>query len=131
MSHTIQMRDSPHLISPRGHYSHTTTHAGVVYLSGQLPLTGNGEVLAGEPFAVQARQVLDNLDSCLIAAGTTRDRLLSVTIYVTDMANWPQFDAIYSEWLGAHRPARAVAGASCLHYDAAVEVQAVAALPQL
>lgn len=129
MPHTLHLHDSPDLISPQGHYSHTTTYAGVAYLSGQLPVTATGEVLAGEPFAAQARLVLANLDRCLAAAGTSRDRLLSVTVYVTEMADWPQFDAIYSEWLGTHRPARAVAGASSLHYGAAVEVQAVAALP--
>ncbi len=123
----IRLCDSPDLISPRGHCSHTATHAGVVHVSGQLPVTADGEVLADRPFAVQAGMVLDNLDSCLAAAGTSRDRPLSVTVYVTDMASWHEFDTIYTEWLGTHRPSRAVVGSSSLHYGAALEVQAVAA----
>ncbi|WP_405386312.1 RidA family protein [Streptomyces sp. NBC_01102] len=123
----IQLRDSADLVPPRGHYAHTATHAGVVYVSGQLPVTPEGVAITDAPFAVQARQTLDNLDNCLVAAGTSRDRLLAVTVYVSNMADWPEFDALYAEWIGAHRPSRAVAGVSRLHYGAAVEVQAVAA----
>ncbi|MHC5557892.1 RidA family protein [Kocuria sp. U4B] len=127
-STTIELRDSPELIEPLGHYSHLAIHAGLAYISGQLPLDADGTPLADHPFETQARQVLHNLDRCLARAGTDRTRLVSVTVYITDLAQWPAFDAIYAEWVGAHRPARAVAGASDLHYGAAVEVQAIAAL---
>lgn len=123
---TMNLRNAPTLISPRGHYSHTATHRGVVYVSGQLPITAEGEMLSGKPFPVQAQQALDNLDQCLQAAGTTREHLLSVTVYVTDMEDWPHFDTVYAQWIGEHRPARAVAGANNLHYGVAVEIQAVA-----
>lgn len=72
--------------------------------------------------------MLSNLDACLATAGTSRDKLISVTVYVTDIGDWPAFDQVYKEWLGASRPARAVAGARELHYGSAVEVHAVAAL---
>jgi reactive intermediate/imine deaminase len=124
----IELRDSPDLIKPLGHYSHLAIHGGLAYISGQLPLDDEGTPLADQPFEAQARQVLRNLDRSLAAAGTDRTRLVSVTVYVTDVAQWPAFDAIYAQWVGAHRPARAVAGASDLHYGSAVEVQAIAAL---
>jgi len=123
----IDLRNSPELPPPGGHYSHTARHGGLVFVSGQLPITGDGTKLTGEPFAVQAKQVLANVDACLAAAETSRDRLLSVTVYVTDMADWPEFDRLYRDWLGEHRPARAVAGSSTLHFGAAIEVQAIAA----
>lgn len=125
---TIELRDSPDLIKPLGHYSHLAIHAGLAYISGQLPLDAEGTPLTTEPFETQTRQVLHNLDRCLAAAGTDRTRLLSVTVYITDLAQWPAFDTLYAEWIGAHRPARAVAGVKDLHYGAAVEVQAIAAL---
>ncbi|MFE5211978.1 RidA family protein [Streptomyces sp. NPDC056600] len=125
---SIDRFDSPQLASPGGHYSHIVTHRGVAYISGQLPVTPGGTPLCGEPFEIQARQVLSNLDACLATAGTNRGKLLSVTVYVTDMGDWPAFDQVYKEWLGPGRPARAVAGASELHYGSAVEVHAVAAL---
>lgn len=122
----VTVRNSPDLQTPLGGYSHVATHAGVAYLSGQLPVTPEGVVLAGESFEVQTRQVLANLDACLQAAGSSRDKLLLVTVFVTDMAHWATFDDLYRAWLGGHRPARAVAGASTLHYGAAIEIQATA-----
>lgn len=125
----ISLRDSPELIAPLGHYSHVAVHAGVAYISGQLPIDRQGTPLADQPFVVQAKQVLDNLDQCLKTAGTDRTHLLQVTVYVTDIAQWPTFDGLYREWIGAHKPSRAVAGASELHYGSAVEVQATASTP--
>lgn len=125
---SIDTFDSPRLTPPAGHYSHLATHRGVAYLSGQLPVAPDGTRLAGEPFEVQARQVLSNLDACLATAGTSRERLISVTVYVTEIGDWPAFDQVYEEWLGASRPARAVAAVRELHYGSAVEVHAIAAL---
>jgi 2-iminobutanoate/2-iminopropanoate deaminase len=122
----IVLRDSPGLVAPRGHYAHVAVHGSIAYISGQLPLDAAGTPLADERFEVQVRQVLSNLDDCLRTAGSSRDRLLSVTVYVTDISCWPAFDAEYERWLGTHRPARAVAAVRDLHYGAAVEVQAIA-----
>jgi 2-iminobutanoate/2-iminopropanoate deaminase len=74
------------------------------------------------------QQVLSNLHDCLVTAGSSREQLLSVTVYVTDIDQWPAFDAAYAQWLGTDRPSRAVARVADLHYGAAVEVQAVAAI---
>ncbi|MFF5264890.1 RidA family protein [Actinomadura viridis] len=127
-SDTMHLRNSPELIQPLGHYSHVAIHGGLAYVSGQLPMDRHGTALSDQAFDVQVRQVLDNLDRCLITAGTDRSRLVTVTVYITDIDRWPEFDAIYADWIGRHRPARAVAGASRLHHGAAVEVQAAAAL---
>ncbi len=123
----IDLRNSPGLIAPLGHYSHVAVHAGVAYISGQLPLDPTGTPLADQPFDTQVQQVLSNLHDCLITAGSSREQLLSVTVYVTDIDQWPAFDAAYAQWIGTHRPSRAVACVADLHYGAAVEVQAVAA----
>lgn len=55
---------------PAGHYSPSCTANGTVYISGQLPIAFSGESLAGESFARQVRQVLDNLDACLAGAAS-------------------------------------------------------------
>lgn len=122
----ITYRNSATLPSPVGHYSHVCIGAGLVHVSGQLPMDALGRPLSGEPFEVQARQVLDNLDACLRAAGVSRGHLLQVRIYVTDISLWNRFNAIYAEWIGDHRPARAVAGVASLHYGAAIEIEATA-----
>ncbi|GKX59734.1 RidA family protein [Leminorella grimontii] len=120
--------NSPELSTPGGHYSHACVHGNTVYLSGQLPVDPDGNVLADRPFAEQASQVLFNIDATLRAAGSGRDRLIQVRIFITDMAQWPEFNRIYAEWIGAHRPARIVAGVSELHFGSALEVEAVAGI---
>lgn len=52
----IRLSDSPELVAPLGHYSHTTIHGGIVYIAGQPPLAADGASLAGEPFEYQVRR---------------------------------------------------------------------------
>lgn len=111
---------------PAGHYSASCTANGMVYVSGQLPITFSGQKLSEAPFERQAQQVLDNLDACLAGAGTSRGKLVQVRVYITDMTQWPAFNKIYADWIGDCRPARAVAGVTELHFGLAVEVEAVA-----
>jgi reactive intermediate/imine deaminase len=111
---------------PAGHYSHAAAGAGLVFVAGQLPVTPDGRKLAGEPFELQARQVLANVQAALESAGTTVSQLLQVRVYLTDIEQWGPFDTIYAEWAGAHRPARAVVPVPALHFGLMIEVEAVA-----
>jgi len=124
----IQLINAQGLIAPLGHYSHVSIGAGVAYISGQLPLTPEGTPISDRSFADQVAQTLANLGACLATVGLDRADLLQVRIYVTDVDNWREFDELYSAWMGDHRPARAVAGVSQLHYGAALEIEAVALL---
>jgi reactive intermediate/imine deaminase len=111
---------------PGGHYSHGTVANGFVFVSGQLPITRSGEKLADASFAVQARQVLANVEAVLKACGSGIDRLVQVRVYVASMDDWPEFNAIYAEWAGASRPSRAVVPTGALHYGLKIEIEAVA-----
>jgi reactive intermediate/imine deaminase len=111
---------------PGGHYSHSVTAGGMVFVSGQLPIAPDGRKLDTAPFEEQARQVLDNVAQALAAAGSSIDRLVQVRVYVTDIATWPAFNALYAAWAGAARPARAVVPVPQLHYGFKIEVEAVA-----
>ena len=124
----ITLKNSPDMFPPVGHYSHIARHGGLAFVSGQLPIAPDGTPLTSKPFHAQAEQVLRNLDACLATAGSSRDCLVSVTVYVADIENWPEFDRLYAAWLGGHRPSRAIASTSALHYGSAVEVHAVAAV---
>jgi reactive intermediate/imine deaminase len=99
---------------------------GFVFVSGQLPIAPDGEKLNEAPFAAQARQVLDNVAQALAGAGSGIDKLVQVRVYDTDIASWPEFNAIYAQWAGAARPARAVVPVPQLHYGFKIEVEAVA-----
>ena len=57
--------NSPNMAAPGGHYSHATLAQGLVFVSGQLPITPAGEKLSDAPFEQQARQVLDNVAAAI------------------------------------------------------------------
>lgn len=122
----ISCVDSQDISAPLGHYSHVCMAAGLAFISGQLPLDECGRSMSEEPFEVQADRVLRNIDACLHAVGGARADLVQVRVYITRMEDWPAFNAVYADWIGEHKPARAVAQSPSLHYGAAVEVEAVA-----
>jgi 2-iminobutanoate/2-iminopropanoate deaminase len=123
---TIQRINPDTLAAPGGHYSHAVVAGGLVFVSGQLPITPAGEKLIQSSFEDQARQVLANVAAALTAAGTGIAQLVQVRVYVTDMAHWPAFNQIYAGWAGDCRPARAVVPVPLLHHGFLVEVEAVA-----
>jgi reactive intermediate/imine deaminase len=112
----------------RGHYSQAIAHAGLLYVSGQLPLDPTDPERRLEGFDGQARQVLANVIAIVEAAGSSRDLILKTTVYVAGIEHWPRFNAIYAEMMGQHRPARTVVPVTALHYGYLVEMDAVAAL---
>jgi 2-iminobutanoate/2-iminopropanoate deaminase len=113
--------------TPAGHYSQAIEHGGLVFVAGQLPIDPADRERAPGDVDEQTEQVLRNVEAILVAAGSGLDRLLSVTIYVTDIAFWPRVNAVYARVLGEHRPARAVVPVPTLHHGYAIEVQAIAA----
>jgi 2-iminobutanoate/2-iminopropanoate deaminase len=109
---------------PRGHYSQAVTANGFVFVAGQLPLGSDDAVPEG--IEAQTRQALGNVSDVLEAAGSGLHKLVSVTVYVTDIADWPVVNRIYAEMLGDHRPARTVAVSPQLHFGCLLEIQAIA-----
>ena len=126
MASDITLTYSTTMAAPGGHYSHAVTGNGFVFVSGQLPIAPDGSKLNEAPFEKQAQQVLDNVASALTGAGSAVERLVQVRVYVTDIASWPAFNAIYAKWIGASRPARAVVPVPELHYGFKIEIEAVA-----
>ena len=120
---TILSREVP---APAGHYSQAVAYKDLVFVSGQLAPRPDGSHTADEPFAVQARQALANLLAVLAAAGSGPGDVLKVTAYLVGSAHWPEFNAIYAEIFGSHRPARAVVPVPELHYGYLIEIEAVA-----
>ncbi|MEL6925188.1 MAG: Rid family detoxifying hydrolase, partial [Bacteroidota bacterium] len=113
---------------PAGHYSQAMIHNDVVYVAGQLPITPEGKKLITASLADQTMQVLQNLEAILKAAGSSPQHTLSVTIYITDVANWGTVNEVYTRFFGDHKPARAIVPIKELHYGLQIEVQAIAAV---
>ena len=126
MAGKLEVIHTAQAAAPGGHYSQAIAHAGVVYVSGQLPVRANGEHSADQPFEVQAAIALDNLVAILKQAGLSPHDLPSVTVYVVGIDHWPAFDRLYATCLGDHRPARAVVPVPVLHHGYLIEIAAVA-----
>ena len=124
----MKMVSSPDAPTARGHYSQAVVHNGLVYVAGQLPLVPGEAEKKLATFEEQARRVIDNVLAILEAAGSGAELILKSTVYITDVAHWPAFNAIYAEKLGAHKPARTVVPVAALHYGYLVEMDAIAAL---
>lgn len=110
----------------RGHYAQAVVHGEWVYVSGQLPVAPDGPLPVDAPFAQQAQQVLDNVQAILQASGSNPSHIVKANVYVTDIACWPQFDALYAQWLGPHRPARCVVPVPTLHHGYLIEMDVIA-----
>ena len=125
-SQTIRSIETDQAPPPGGHYSQAVVANGFVFVSGQLPIKPGGghEIPAG--IEAQTRQALSNVDAILRAANSSLDRVVSVTVYVTDIENWPKVNRVYADMFGKHRPARVVAVSSKLHFGSLVEIQAIA-----
>lgn len=110
--------------APKGHYSPVVEHNGTLYISGQLPKGEDGSIPDG--IESQLDLVLAKLDHLLKHSGSDRNHVLSVRIYIPDVAYWDKVNATYARFFGAHRPARCVVPSRELHFGCLVELEAVA-----
>jgi 2-iminobutanoate/2-iminopropanoate deaminase len=118
---------TPNAPPPGGHYSQAITHNGLVYVAGQLAIRlGQTEHVVGS-VEDQAETIFANLDAILLAAGSRRDLVIRVTVYIADIALWGKFNQVYAEYFGEHRPARTVVPCNKLHYGYDLELDAIAA----
>jgi 2-iminobutanoate/2-iminopropanoate deaminase len=121
----IRTTDAP---TPRGHYSQGIVHDGLVHVAGQLPVDPATGEIVGATAREQAVRTLRNVEAVLRAAGTSLDRVLSLTIYITDERHWAPVNEAVAELFGTHRPARAIIPILPLRGGAMLEIQAVAAV---
>lgn len=126
MSRTpIHSDQAPAAIGP---YSQAVRAGGTVYLSGQIPLDpATGELVAGD-IAVQARRAFDNLRAVCEAAGGSLAQVQRLGLYLADLGEFAQVNAVMAEYFQAPYPARSTIGVSALPKGARFEVDAILAL---
>lgn len=111
-----------------GPYSQGIVVGGFLFSAGQIPLDpSTGELVEGD-VKRQAARVLDNLDAVLIAAGSSRDRVVKTTIFLRDLNDFMAVNEVYSDFFGSHRPARSTVQVARLPRDSAVEIELIAAV---
>jgi len=104
-----------------GTYSQAVRAGDTVYLSGQIPLDPKTMKLVDGPFESQVRRVFENLRE----AGGDFDRVVRVTIYLTDLANFTTVNEVMASYFAEPYPARAAIGVASLPKGAQVEVDAI------
>ncbi len=113
-------------LSPEARLSGAVVHAGTVYLAGQVT---QDEML--DAFG-QTADVLTQIDALLAEAGTDKEYLLSVQIFLPDMADFAEMNRAWDAWVAPqHKPARATVQAKLARPGWRVEITGVAALPAI
>ena len=115
------------MVKPKAPYSPVVVSGDLVYTAGQVAFDGAGRIV-GDGIEEQVRQVLDNIGRCLAAAGCGFEDVIKVNAFLTDMANFAAFNAVYQEYFGEPYPARTTVEAG-LAPGFLVEIEAVARKP--
>jgi 2-iminobutanoate/2-iminopropanoate deaminase len=127
MSRTvISTTSAPAAVGP---YSQAISANGFLYTAGQIPLVPSEGKLVDGDIQAQTRQVLENLKAVLEAAGTDFSHVVKTTVFMTNLDDFAQMNAIYATYFPANPPARSTVQVVRLPYGAQVEIEVVALLP--
>ncbi len=112
---------------PLGPYSPAIRANGLVFLSGQIPLSPeSGEMVEGS-IQEQVRQVLQNLKVLLQAAGSSLDKALKCTVYLTNLGDFDAMNEVYATYFTEDAPpARTTIEAANLPKGVGVEIDVIA-----
>ena len=96
-----------------------------VLLSGQLGLAP-GKGLVGEDVGSQTHQCIKNISAVLEQAGCSLDNVVKATVWLTDVSDFPAFNAVYNEYFGARPPVRSTVRSDLVLPGAKVEIEVMA-----
>ena len=111
--------------APVGPYSQAVVCGDLVFCSGQLGLDPATGAMA-EGAVAQARQALANLQAVLQAAGSSLDRAIKVTVYMTDLSRFPEVNGAYADFFEPPFPARTAIQVAALPKGGEVEIDVIA-----
>jgi 2-iminobutanoate/2-iminopropanoate deaminase len=101
----------------------------IVFVSGQGPLSPEGELVGEGDFEAQTRQVFENLQAVLSAAGASFDAVMKFTVYLTDIGTLRDFGRIKAEFIPGEQPASTALEVGSLALPGMmIEVEAIAAM---
>ncbi len=111
-----------------GTYSQAVNHQGMIFVSGQIPLDPDSMEMVTGGIESQIRRVFENLSAICSAAGGSLDDIVKLTVFLTDMGNFPRVNTIMEQYFSAPYPARAAIGVAALPKGAEVEMDALLGL---
>ncbi len=124
MKKVISTSKAPAAIGP---YSQAIQVGNLVFASGQIPIDpATGSLVAGG-VKEQARQSLTNVKAILDEAGLTLDNVVKTTVFLADMNDFADVNAVYAEFFAEPYPARSAVAVKTLPKGALVEIEVIAA----
>ena len=118
----VYTSNAPEAIGP---YSQAIICGNMLFTSGQIPINpATGDVEA-EGITDQATQVMKNLSAVLAEAGTSFEKVVKTTCFLSDMADFAAFNAVYAEYFTS-KPARSCVAVKTLPKNVLVEVEVIA-----
>jgi 2-iminobutanoate/2-iminopropanoate deaminase len=112
-----------------GPYSLAVEQAGLLFLSGQIPLDpATGALVTGD-ITAQTERVFDNLETVLAAAGAGLQHVVKATVFLPDMGDFAAMNAVYSRRMPSPFPARSTIGVAALPLGARVEIEVIVVPP--
>lgn len=109
-----------------GPYSQAIRVGKLVYTAGQIALDPVTGIMVEGDIAAQTRQVLQNLQAVLEAAGTSLGNVVKTTVFLLDMAEFAAMNVVYGEFFTGKPPARSTVQVAALPLGARVEIEAMA-----
>ena len=108
-----------------GVYSQGVETKDLIFTSGQIPLTADGILVAGD-FKEESRQVINNIKAILNHSGSELSDIVKLTVYLTDLTLFPQLNEVFEEFFKEEPPARSAVEVSALPMQVRVEMEAIA-----
>ena len=112
-----------------GPYSQAVKAGNLVFVSGQIPLDpATGTLIEDKSIKAQTRRALLNLQGILVASGASINNVVRTTVFLTDMNNFAEMNAVYAEFFHTCPAARSTVEVSRLPKDVAVEIDCIAVI---
>lgn len=125
----MKIMDTPNMPVSNGHYSQCIEHNGILYLSGQLPID---RISKSIPSTIEAQTdlVLENIETILTEAGSSKSDVLQVRVYIPNVDLWGKVNERYSIFFGSHKPVRCIVPTRELHFGCLIEIEVMSVLNQ-
>lgn len=119
----ISTKKAPEAIGP---YSQAIEFANMLFISGQIPADPATGTIVEAKIDVQAEQCMKNIAAILDAAGSSYEKVIKTSCFITDMADFAEFNAVYEKYF-ISKPARSCVAVKALPKNVLCEIEVIAA----
>jgi 2-iminobutanoate/2-iminopropanoate deaminase len=126
MKTVISTTEAPSAVGP---YSQAIAAGPFVFCSGQIPLEPETGALVQGDISTQVKRVLQNIAAVLRAHGLGMEHVVKTTVFLTNLADFAEMNAVYAEYFLSNPPARSTIQVAALPKGANVEIEAIASKP--